>query len=65
MATSKAKGGDAAPELVVAHSLAVDECASKLYVADREGGRVVAFDLKTYKLARECGLGGRAGWGLV
>ena len=53
-AKAKAGGlpaGASSSELNVAHSVAVDECARRLYVADREGGRVVAFDLHSGALA--------------
>ena len=37
----------------VVHSVAVDECGERLYLADREGKRVVALHLNTGDLLRE------------
>ena len=34
----------------IPHSLAIDECVGELYVADREAGKVHAFDLATRQL---------------
>lgn len=39
--------------IAVAHSVAVDECGSRVYLADRENGRVLVFDLDTYALTSE------------
>jgi len=52
---------------LVAHSVAVDECAGELYLADREGARVVVFDLATYGFKGERRGGARpaGGWPLV
>jgi hypothetical protein len=57
-AEAKGEGGEEdVPErdILVAHSVAVDECDGKLFLADREGKRVFTFGLKDSSL-----LGARA-----
>ncbi|GBF95833.1 peptidyl-glycine alpha-amidating monooxygenase A precursor [Raphidocelis subcapitata] len=57
-AASSAAGGAEAPaalkgpEVAVPHGVLVDECARTLHLADREGKRVLTFDLDTHALLR-------------
>ncbi len=47
------------PAMAVPHSVVIQECLGWLYVADREGAKVHAFDMETGKLEGGGGAGDR------
>lgn len=59
--TMSAKGRARLPDMVVPHSLVVDECDNRVTVADRENKRVVTFNLDTGAVMGEWGVGGLGG----